>query len=167
MKKQLVTSAVVSLVLVSGICFAGCSSSSNSSETSNSSTSAEPAQQAASNSEASKYTVSIDDCVLTTDYEGKSAIVVTYTWTNNSDDAQMFSVAINAQAFQNGVQLSSAVISSGDFDFESALKEIKSGATQTVQLAYALDDQSEVSVECTELISLSDEVLAQKTFQVA
>ena len=54
-----------------------------------------------------------------------------------------------------------------DIDSQSSMNEIKSGATTTVQQAYLLDDQSQVSVECTELISLDDTVLAEKTFDVA
>lgn len=115
--------------------------------------------------EASKYAVSIDDCTVTTDYSGKAAIVVTYTFTNNSDKATAFFTAVSAKAFQNGVQLDTGIVQ--DVDAQSSVSEIKSGATTTVQQAYLLDDQSEVSVECTELISFDDTVIAEKTFSVA
>lgn len=115
-----------------------------------------------------KYAVSIDSCNLTTDYNGAQAVIVTYTWTNNSDSDTMFSVAIGAKAFQNGVQLDSAFIgSSENYDSGAALNQIKPGATQTVQEAYKLNDQSDITVECSENFSLSDELLAQKTYQVA
>lgn len=123
------------------------------------------ATQQESGEEASKYAVSIDDCTVTADYSGASAIVVTYTFTNNSDKAVPFMTAISAKAFQNGVQLDTAIVE--DIDAQSTMNEIKSGATTTVQQAYVLDDQSDVSVECTELISFDDTVLAEKTFAVA
>ena len=63
------------------------------------------------------------------------------------------------------MQLDSAIVN--DIDSQSTMNEIKPGATTTVQWAYLLDDQSDVSVECTELISFSDAVLAEKTFSVA
>lgn len=114
--------------------------------------------------EASKYAVSIDDCTVTADYSGETAIVVTYTFTNNSDKATAFFTAVSAKAFQNGVQLDTGIVQ--DIDAQSSINEIKSGATTTVQQAYLLDDQSEVSVECTELISFDDTVIAEKTFSV-
>ena len=76
-----------------------------------------------------------------------------------------FFTAVSAKAFQNGVQLDTAIVS--DIDSQSSMNEIKPGATTTVQQAYLLDEQSQVSVECTELISLDDTVLAEKTFDVA
>ena len=113
----------------------------------------------------SEYAVSIDECFVTTDYMGKPAAVVTYTFTNNSDEAKSFMVAINAQAFQNGVELSTTTISGSDA-WENQMKEVKSGASITVQKAYELDDQeNDLVVECTELISFNDSILASKTFE--
>ena len=95
----------------------------------------------------------------------ESKYAVTYTFTNNAEKAVPFFTAVSAKAFQNGVQLDTAIVS--DIDSQSSMNEIKPGATTTVQQAYLLDDQSQVSVECTELISLDDTVLAEKTFDVA
>lgn len=113
----------------------------------------------------SKYAVSIDDCTVTQDYAGKAAIVVTYTFTNNAEKAVPFFTAVSAKAFQNGVQLDTGIVN--DIDSQSTMNEIKPGATTTVQQAYLLDDQTQVSVECTELISLDDTIIAEKTFDVA
>lgn len=157
---------------VAAVSMAGCLSlfacSSGSDGASTDAPTADAPQQATqqeSGQEASKYAVSIDDCTVTADYSGASAIVVTYTFTNNSDKAVPFMTAISAKAFQNGVQLDTAIVE--DIDAQSTMNEIKSGATTTVQQAYVLDDQSDVSVECTELISFDDTVLAEKTFAVA
>lgn len=110
-----------------------------------------------------EYKVSIDGAEKTTDYKGQSAILVTYTWTNNSGSDQIFSVALNAQCFQNGVQLDSAVVSGQGSD---SMKDIKPGATQTVQKAYELADSSPVTVEVSEMFSWNDEILAEATFEV-
>ena len=112
-----------------------------------------------------KYAITIDDCRVTEDYSGAPAIVVTYTFTNNSDEAESFMVAIADKCFQNGVQLDFGIVD--DIDSQSSMNEIKPGASITVEKAYVLDDQSDVTVECTELISFSDEVLAEKKFPVA
>ena len=129
----------------------------------------EEPQQASKTDEApaaeAKYKVSIDDCTVTADYADKPAIVVTYTFENASEEAQSFMVAISAKCFQNGVQLDTAIVD--DIDAQSTMNDVKPGASTTVQQAYLLDDQSDVTVECTELISFDSEILAEKTFSVA
>lgn len=170
--KEKVLAAVLSATLMSCIAMTGCSGGSSSDEkvpTDSAATAASNTSQAAPASSTAqatpKYAVTIDDCQVTTDYAGKPAIVVTYTWANNSDKATSFMVAVSAKTFQNGVQLDTGVVS--DIDAQSSMNEIKPGATATVQQAYVLDDQSDVTVECTELIGLDDTVIAEKTFSVA
>lgn len=121
----------------------------------------EPAEEQAS----SKYAVTIDGSTVTTDYEGKPAIIVDYTFTNNSDDATSFAVACSQKAFQNGVQLETAVVL--DDLGNGYLAEIKPGATTSARRAYSLADESDVTVEVTELISFDDTILAEATFPVA
>lgn len=121
----------------------------------------EPAEERAS----SKYAVTIDGSTVTTDYEGKPAIIVDYTFTNNSDDATSFAVACSQKAFQNGVQLANAVVM--DDLGNGYLAEIKPGATTSARMAYSLTDESDVTVEVTELISFDDTILAEATFPVA
>lgn len=121
----------------------------------------EPAEEQAS----SKYAVTIDGSTVTTDYEGKPAIIVDYTFTNNSDDATSFAVACSQKAFQNGVQLETAVVL--DDLGNGYLAEIKPGATTSARKAYSLADESDVTVEVTELISFDDTILAEATFPVA
>ena len=121
----------------------------------------EPAEEQTS----SKYAVTIDGSTVTTDYEGKPAIIVDYTFTNNSDDATSFAVACSQKAFQNGVQLANAVVM--DDLGNGYLAEIKPGATTSARMAYSLTDESDVTVEVTELISFDDTILAEATFPVA
>lgn len=121
----------------------------------------EPAEAQAS----SKYAVTIDGSTVTTDYEGKPAIIVDYTFTNNSDDATSFAVACSQKAFQNGVQLETAVVL--DDLGNGYFAEIKPGATTSARKAYSLADESDVTVEVTELISFDDTILAEATFPVA
>lgn len=113
----------------------------------------------------SKYGVTIDSSQVGTDYDGKPAIVVTYTFTNNSDKATSFMVAVSAKAFQNGVELGDALVVDG-VDSQPLMSDIKPGATITVQDAYLLADQSEVTVEVSELFSLSDDLIATQVFTV-
>lgn len=166
MVKKALAGAVAVASIAGCLALFGCSSGANeqlagegSSEAPTAATQQEPEQKSA------KYTVNIDDCTVTTDYSGALAVVITYTFTNDSDKATPFFTAISAKAFQNGVQLDTGIVEG--IDAQSTMNEIKSGATTTVQQAYVLDDQSDVNIECTELISFDDTIIAEKTFSVA
>ncbi len=113
----------------------------------------------------SDYAVTIDSCKQTKDYKGKAAIIVTYTWTNNSDSAKSFITAISDKAFQDGVQLDTAILNDGDTS--SSMKEVKPGKSLKVKQAFLLDSKTEpVSIECSELISFDEALLAKKTFDL-
>ena len=115
---------------------------------------------------ASDYEVTIDDATVSEDYEGNPAVVVTYSWVNNSDEAMSAAAALSFQCFQNGVQLDTAIMDE-DIDANGYMAEVKPGAGTSFGVAYALDDESDVSVEVSELISFDDTILAEKTFSVA
>ena len=123
---------------------------------------AEPEEEAP----ASDYAVTIDGSTVATDYEGNPAIVVDFTFTNNSDEATSFAVACSQKAFQNGVQLETAIVMDEDLG-NGYMAEIKPGATTQARLAFSLTDESEVTVEVSELFSLDDTILAEATFPVA
>lgn len=113
----------------------------------------------------SKYAVTIDGSTVTTDYEGNPAMIVDFTFTNNSDEATSFAVACSQKAFQNGVQLETAIVM--DDLGNGYMAEIKPGATTQARLAFSLTDESDVTVEVSELFSLDDTILAESTFSVA
>lgn len=157
--QRLLVLAAVPVFALGALTLTGCGSSD---EPAGSAPAAEASKEEAPESD---YAVTIDNCTVTTDYEGAPAIIVDYSFTNNSDDAQCFGVACHAQAFQNGVELEYAVVEEdlGNGDYA----EIKPGATTQVRLAYKLADQSEVSIEVEETFSFEDVMLAEKTFSVA
>lgn len=109
--------------------------------------------------------MTIDGCTVASDYEGNPAVIVDYTFTNNSDEATSFAASCSQKVFQNGVQLEMAVVSE---DLGNGyLAEIKPGATTQARLAYCLTDESDITVEVEELISFDDTMLAEATFSVA
>lgn len=113
------------------------------------------------------YVVTIDEAAMGTDYQGEKAAVITYTFTNNSDKACNFMTTIGAKAFQDGVQLEGAIGVDG-VDSQDLMKDIKPGKSITVQQAYVLaDTKNPVEVEVTELFDFSDELIAQKTFNLS
>ena len=102
---------------------------------------------------------------MTTDYEGNPAVIVDFTFTNNSDEATSFAVACAQKAFQNGVELEMAITT--DDLGNGYWAEIKPGASTQARLAYSLTDDSDVTIEVEELFSLDDTMLAEATFSVA
>ena len=111
-----------------------------------------------------KYVVTIDGTSVGADYKGNKALVVTYTFTNNSEKAANFMFATRAKAFQNGVELSSA-IGVDSVDASNSMKDVKPGATITFNEAYTLTDASEVEVIVTELFD--DESIATTKVKVS
>ena len=116
------------------------------------------------NEPASDYAVTIDGCRVTEDYAGAPVAVVTYTFTNNSEKATSFAVALRPQAFQDGVELNTAIGS--DWDSEKYMKDVKPGSSSTVEIGYNLEGESDVTVEVTELFSFDEMLLAEQTFSL-
>ena len=125
----------------------------------------EPAEEPAAERQ---YVVTIDDSRVSKTYDGKPALIVDFTFTNNSDESASFMFTANAKAFQDGIELESAII--GDdkkYDSGAAMKDIKPGKSLKVQAAYVLDNKkADVEVEVTELISFDDTPLATKTLKL-
>ena len=123
---------------------------------------AAPEEQAAD----AKYAVTIDGAQLTTDYDGKPAAIVTYTFTNNSDEEESFATACSADVYQNGVECQMAMGVEGDYDSGTYMQKVQPGATNQVQLAYQLQDTSPIDVKVEELFNFEDVVLAEKTINL-
>ncbi|MCI8305537.1 MAG: DUF5067 domain-containing protein [Enterorhabdus sp.] len=110
-------------------------------------------------SAASDYAVTIDDCRMTEDYEGNPAAVVTFTFTNNSEETTSPAVALHAQVFQNGTELEMAITTDNE-DADKYMNDVKPGSSITYGLAYELEDTSDITVEVQELAAFNDVLLA-------
>ena len=117
--------------------------------------------QPASSGDLGDYHVEIKGASLAKDYEGKSAIIVTYAWTNNSENTTSAMVSVGTKAFQDGVQLESAIIiGDNSYDSGASMKEVRPGTTIDVQCAYVLtNERSTGEFELTEWISFSDDMV--------
>lgn len=104
------------------------------------------------------YHVEIKNAVLASDYEGNPAIIITYSWKNNSEDTTSAMSVFMEKAFQNGVQLDTAIVTNSDiYDSESTWKDIRPGASLDVQRAYELTSETgSVEFEISEFLSFSD-----------
>lgn len=104
------------------------------------------------------YGCVVKSATVCKDWTDKDAVLITYEFTNNSSDSISFDVALDAKAFQDGVGLETAILDSDETDYLDV--EIKPGVTKEVKKAYVLRDTStDVEIEISELISLSDDKL--------
>ncbi|MBQ9059387.1 MAG: DUF5067 domain-containing protein [Atopobiaceae bacterium] len=178
MSKQLLLSLALGGVLILTGCGSSSSSSKKDTEASASASQEQPAESSASAATESsaaaeqaeeaapdgKYVVTIDGAQTSTDYAGNPCVIVNYSFTNNSDKATSFMVAVNADVYQNGVECELAIGS--DADSSTAMNKIKPGTTIQVQQAYSISDNSDIEVEVAELFSFSDEKLATATLSL-
>ncbi len=107
------------------------------------------------------YHVEIKNAFLAKDYEGKPVIVITYSWTNNSDDTTSAMAAVSGKAFQDGVQMDIAMLFNVDgYESGSSMKEVRPGTTIDVQSAYVMTSEtSTVEFEISEFLSFSDNMV--------
>ncbi|HIT31923.1 MAG TPA: DUF5067 domain-containing protein [Candidatus Enterenecus stercoripullorum] len=116
------------------------------------------------------YHVEIKSAALAEDYEGNPALIVTYSWTNNSEDTTSAMVAVSCSAFQDGVSLDTAIIANSDiYDSDSFMTEVRPGTTIDVQAAFVLGNtESPVEVEVGEWLTFdSDPPMAYMEFDLA
>lgn len=162
MKKALCLLLALSLLLVFGL-FAVASGEDESTDQGKGSASGN------TSSALGKYSVEISSCRLAEDYEGKPIVIVTYRFTNNADDPISFTVALEANAYQDGIGLNECyfVAENANYSSDNQMKEIKTGATLEVEVAYELNDSTtDVEIEVSELFSFSDKKIT-KTFSIA
>ena len=114
------------------------------------------------------YSIDIKSCRIAEDYEGKPVVIITYGFTNNGKDSAAFYTSVTEEVYQNGIGLNESyvVADSANYDSSNQTKEIKTGSTLDVEVAYELNDTTtDVEVEVTEWISFSDKKLT-KTFKI-
>ena len=155
-KKKWIIIAVVAVVIILIAVIASGGSDDSSSEDSNASavTSAVSAEsEEKANDTVGDYKCVVKGAKLCKDLTGKDAVLITYEFTNNSDSAVSFDVALDARAYQDGVGLETAIL---DEDTDYLDVDIKPGVTKEVKKAYNLRDTStEIEIEVSELISFS------------
>lgn len=111
------------------------------------------------------YHIVLKDATVVKDYDEK-AVIITYMWTNNSDETTSAKSAVDVNVFQNGVSLEPAFIYSENYDDEAALKSVRPGASIQVQDAFYIEDMSDIDVEVTESWGFEDTGTVYKTFSL-
>lgn len=80
------------------------------------------------------------------DYDKTPVVVLDYTWTNNGDDAQMFTMAVGTTVYQDGIELERAIMPQGT-ESGDEIKKIKPGATLSVDTGFKLTSDSPLEIE--------------------
>lgn len=88
-------------------------------------------------------------------------IVITYEWTNNSDEMTGNWITVIEKVFQDGIELESAyMIEDKRYNSGSSQTEVRPGTTLDIQCAYILrNTESKVEFEIEELMSLDDDLV--------
>ena len=109
------------------------------------------------------YHVEIKNALLGEDYEGNPALIITYSWTNNSDETTSAMSEFVEQAFQQGVEMDRATVRSSDiYNSDAYTKDIRPGTALDVQCAYVLTSPTaEVEFEVREFLGRSDTVVSR------
>lgn len=105
------------------------------------------------------YHVEIKGAELGKSYSDEPIIIVTYAWTNNSEETKSAMYTVSEQAFQDGIELESAYSAEG-IDFSDNSKDVRPGNTLDIKKAFILTSDSTVEFEITEWISFSDDMVS-------
>lgn len=168
MNKSISTLLAISLILIFAVFGIASSSSDDATNNAEQSKEAVETQNQEQNGKLGDYVVEIKSARFSKTYDGKDAVIVTYGFTNNSSNPSSFSFAIEDAAFQNGIGLNETYfLEDGDsYSSDNQTKEIKTGSTLDVDVAYELNDStSDIEIEVKELISFSDKKIT-KTFTI-
>lgn len=160
MKKKLIMCTILSAIMATTL--TACGGDTSTADTSND-TSASTSQSASdaakdtsndagkmegSGTLAGKYDVKITGAKTCKDFEGNPAILISYTWTNNSDETTSPMGTLMEEAFQDGKQLDSAIC---DFEIQDSLTEARPGTTLDVEVVYSMPSTSTVEFELSAL----------------
>lgn len=115
-----------------------------------------------------EFDVQIHDFELSQDYSGNSAILIGFTFTNNSKETTSAMVELLEQAYQNGLQLDTTIVMSNEnYNSSDSMKDLKPGASIDLKCAYSLiSDTAPVEFEISQAFSFSDDKLG-KTFEIS
>lgn len=157
MKKYL----VIALCLVMSIFFVSCTIE----DTDPTDKTETKTEETAQTEEAKQVDIKIKSHSLSKDYADKDVLVIEYTFINNTDKANSFTLLCNDNIFQNGIECSNLVIGCDEVDSQKWLTDVKPGVEFTLKVGYLLNDlESPVEVEVTSLFG--DEIYLEETINL-
>ena len=111
------------------------------------------------------YNVDIESIRVDADDEGTPIAIVKYKFTNHSDSAECFYMAVDTYAYQNGIELLRCFTAeAAGYSEEDHERNVKPGYSIEVEVAYELDDPSaDVEIEVVKSFSIRNRKIT-KTF---
>ncbi|MBR2422580.1 MAG: DUF5067 domain-containing protein [Oscillospiraceae bacterium] len=103
------------------------------------------------------FDVSVVSYRVSKDYDGSSVLILELGVTNNGPNSESFDLSAEINAFQNGIELSTAYMVDG-VDSHTKRALLRPGAGVAVYYCFTLSDESPVDFELSELISFDDTV---------
>lgn len=158
---RIVVSAVIVFVHI-GIFAGGSAASSSEAEnaaSSSVSSSVSAEEQEKLQGQIGNYICTVKSAEKCKDWNGENAVKITYSFTNNSSDAESFDLALQDEAYQNGVELEST-FTEDDLDDMGLEAKVKPDSSKEVSKVYALrDDSADVEIEISEFASFGSDKL--------
>lgn len=112
------------------------------------------------------YHIEIGGLEAVRDAEGRPAVIVTYTWTNNSEATASAMVMLLERAYQGEQPLAEAQLGWPGYNAKSASQNVPPGGSATVQRAYLLAEEGEpVTCAVSEFLSHTKNAVV-KEFQL-
>lgn len=157
-KTLIILIVIIAAIIIIASLTSGGSQENNASNSGNTSDSIAAEKNESATGSIGNYVCTISSAEICKNWEGKNAVKITYSFTNNSSDAQSFDLALTDEVYQDGIGLESSFISYDD-DWGIDVK-IKPATTKEVSKVYVLrDTETQLEIEISEWISFSDEKL--------
>lgn len=100
-----------------------------------------------------KFSIHYKQHRVAKDVSGAPCLLVYYDYSNNGSSASSAMVDVNLQAYQNGQTLTAAIPESDDSAIDQFMAEVQPGQAVTVCQAFALTDETDVTLEAGEAFS--------------
>lgn len=123
------------------------------------SASSTPAKSSGGTGNVGDFNVSIQSVRRTKDNQGKDAVVVKYSWTNNSNAATSALASLLPYCYQDGIQLDPAILGDNDNHdlIQAEYKNVQPGKSLTCESAYLLSGKEpKVDVNISDIASLGE-----------
>ena len=113
-----------------------------------------------------KFTIHYKQHHVAKDVSGAPCLLVYYDYSNNGSSVSSAMVDVNLQAYQNGQPLSAAIPESDDNAIDQFMAEVQPGQAVTVCQAFALADETDVTLEAGEAFSFGGGTITSQIIKI-
>ena len=113
-----------------------------------------------------KFTIHYKQHHVAKDVSGAPCLLVYYDYSNNGSSVSSAMVDVNLQAYQNGQPLTAALPESDDNAIDQFMAEVQPGQAVTVCQAFALADETDVTLEAGEAFSFGGGTITSQIIKI-